>query len=477
MAKQLPFGKKSRQSMKKEFDELTQSYIEVEDADGIQKIKTVNANEEDKKNVEEIIKSEKVNRLNKKRIIICFAVVVLVFMIIRIVPSAKEKDADAEKSQVSEVLAPDFGNYADRAYQETSIVSEQAYETSSIPPYEETSIYEQTQAYQSYQSEENYQSSEPYQSPQAATPQSRTRETTSAARNAPIAAGISWLTNSQVQGTQNNPLSALDGLLSSNNTGMSADQYMSSRLSSLNSATTGYGQPTGTNEPNTYEVQNMQGNKQDFYTTNKDSMITGDLLAPNTIWEGTSIPAILITGINTDMPGQIKAMTTENIYDSQTGNVLLIPQGTTLIAEYNSSVSYSQKRVQIAWNTLIRPDGFRLSLGNMTGVDEEGYSGVKGFVNDHLFEYVKAVGIIAAFTAINGEFATTLNLTNNETAQNIMSGTQGVVNDLGTKLIERALDVQPTIRIRSGKNVHIFINKTLSLPPLDTPPVTTKYQR
>lgn len=463
--------------MEQKYDELTDSWIDDPSEDGQETAQEsaqesaqerVQEKPKDKENVDDLIKPEKVTRLNKKLIIIFFAVIVLVFMVIRFIPSANEKSETDEMPLASEIATPDFGNYADRAYQENSIYPEPSYERIedvNVSTYQPTQPYQQTQVYQPTQTYQPQQSS-------------GVADTTTAARNAPIAAGLSWLTVSQNQSAQNNPLAALSGFTNPMNAAMSADEYMNSRLSSLGSvAGLGTSSSGNNNEPNTYEVQNMQGNKQAFYSTNRDNMITGTVLAPDTIWEGTIIPAVLITGINTDMPGQIKAMTTENIYDSQTGSTLLIPQGTTLIAEYNSSVSYSQKRVQIAWNTLIRPDGFRLDLGNMTGVDAQGYAGVKGWVNDHFFEYVKAIGIIAAFSAINGEFASSMNLTDNTSAQNIMSATQGAVNELGTKLIDRALDVQPTISIKNGTTVSIFINKTLALPPLVTPPVTSKYER
>ena len=145
-----------------------------------------------------------------------------------------------------------------------------------------------------------------------------------------------------------------------------------------------------------YNEQNMQDNKQSFYASGRNDEATGGFWI-DTLWNGSIIPGVLITE---SIPtfGDIQARVTENIYDSLTGKKLLIPQGSVLIASYNSSVSFAQKRVQIAWNTLIRPDGYQLSLGNMNGVDAEGYSGTQGKVDEHLFQYVKAAGIISAFT-------------------------------------------------------------------------------
>ena len=186
---------------------------------------------------------------------------------------------------------------------------------------------------------------------------------------------------------------------------------------------------------------------------------------------------MLITGINTDLPGDIQARVTENIYDSLTGTKLLIPQGSILIASYNSSVSFAQERVQIAWNTLIRPDGYQVSLGNMNGVDAQGYSGTKGKVDEHLFQYVKAMGIISAFTLVNGEFAASMKTTQNETAQNLIAANQNVVNQLGAKIIDRTMNIQPTLSVKSGTKINIMLNKNIRLPPIADYPVQSAYKR
>ena len=209
----------------------------------------------------------------------------------------------------------------------------------------------------------------------------------------------------------------------------------------------------------------MQDNKLRFYEKDKSGFVTGHYLPDDSIWIDTVIPAVLLSGISTDLPGQIKAQVTENVYDSKTGTVLLIPQGSILNAEYNSSVSYSQKRVQISWNTLVRPDGYQLNLGNMNGVDTAGFSGVRGWVDDHLFEYLKALGIITAFTAINGEFDNQMKALTNQYAANLLQQNQTVINQLGSKLIDRALDVQPSIFVFSGQKVNVLVNKTITLPP------------
>jgi type IV secretion system protein VirB10 len=165
------------------------------------------------------------------------------------------------------------------------------------------------------------------------------------------------------------------------------------------------------------------------------------------------------------------------VYDSKTGKSLLIPQGTILIASYNSSVSFAQSRVQIVWNTLIRPDGFSVDLGGMNAVDGEGYSGVKGRYSENLFQYAKAMGIVSLFSILNGQVSQTLDAANNTRYQDMIAANQNVVNQLGARIIDKALDIQPTITVKNGAAINVMLNKHLQLPPVDDYEVTAKYVR
>lgn len=259
---------------------------------------------------------------------------------------------------------------------------------------------------------------------------------------------------------------------------MGQDEYTASRLSELgNLSGSGIG---GTNQAtgvNTYQEQNMQSNKQSFYSSGRKEEATGSYIAENTLWTGTIIPGVLITGINTDLPGDVQARVTENIYDSLSRKRILISQGSILIASYNSSIAFAQNRVQIAWNTLIRPDGYQVTLGNMNGVDAQGYSGTQGKVDDHLFQYAKAAGIISAFTTLNGEFAATLAGTTNTSLQNLITANQGVMNQMGANIIERTLNIQPTLIVKSGTKINIMLNKNIRFPPMEEYPVKSVYKR
>ena len=227
---------------------------------------------------------------------------------------------------------------------------------------------------------------------------------------------------------------------------------------------------------NSYDSQNNQSGKENFYTSGKGTSDAGQFLSAFSLFQGTIIPAVLITGINTDLPGDIIARVTSNVYSSQTGQFLLIPQGTLLFASYNSSVSYAQNRVQIAWHTLIRPDGFMMELGNMQGADEQGYAGVRGKVDHHVWAFL---GGLLLTTAVGiGETASKVEtIPQNPYAKSMTDSAYNTTKRLTDKIIDRALDIQPTIMIAPGTSVNILTNANLALPPVEPPAVTRRYIR
>ena len=232
------------------------------------------------------------------------------------------------------------------------------------------------------------------------------------------------------------------------------------------------------NQISDYNSQNDQSGKQAFYDSSYDSGVVsrGQFLGENSIWAGSIIPGILETAINTDLPGNVRARVTQNIYDSKTGRNLLIPQGTLLIARYNSSISYAQRRVQIVWDTLIRPDGFQLNLQGAPGVDRAGMSGQDARYSENWFEYLKAAGIIALFTLANANITeTAAQYADNDTAANITAANSQVVNQLGQNIISRALNIQPTLTVNNGTLINIMLNSTLYLPPVDRFRINQKY--
>lgn len=225
------------------------------------------------------------------------------------------------------------------------------------------------------------------------------------------------------------------------------------------------------------QAAKSQADKENFYNNAKTTVGQGQYLSPYSLWDGTVITGALETGINTDNPGQVIARVTENVYSSYDSSYLLIPAGTLLFADYNSNVSYGQKRVQIAWKLLIRPDGYRLELGNMNGVDAQGYSGTKGYVSNHPFETLKALGLVAMFSIIQTEVNSTIKNQNNEYIQNSLTDVYTEASKLGHNIVERALEIKPTIKIKQGEEIKIITNAPLELPPVKVNQVNRTYVR
>ncbi len=139
---------------------------------------------------------------------------------------------------------------------------------------------------------------------------------------------------------------------------------------------------------NEYMAQNMQKEKKIFIENSKtgnfyNPFTEANPISPYEVMAGTMIPAILVTGINSDLPSESVAVVREDVYDTVTGNVLLIPKGTRVIGEYDSGISYGQDRLLIVWKRLIFPNGKYIGLSNMNGVDLSGYAGFSGKVNNH----------------------------------------------------------------------------------------------
>jgi len=187
--------------------------------------------------------------------------------------------------------------------------------------------------------------------------------------------------------------------------------------------------------------------------------------SPYEVKAGSVIPTVLITGINSDLPGQIVAQVRENVYDTVTGNYLLIPQGSRLLAAYDSMVAWGQQRVLVCWNRLIRPDGSSITLDCMPGVDLAGYAGFSDEVDNHWWRIIggAAVSSLLAATAQRSEG----NVTGYQPSlpQAWASGTAAGINEAGQQLTAKNLQLQPTITVRPGFSVNVLVTKDVVIPP------------
>ena len=184
--------------------------------------------------------------------------------------------------------------------------------------------------------------------------------------------------------------------------------------------------------------------------------------SPYILQAGSVIPAALITGIRSDLPGQVTAQVTENVYDSPTGQYLLIPQGSKLIGEYNSEVAFAQSRVQLVWTRLILPDGRSIVLENQPGADTQGYSGLQDGVDNHWGSLFEAA-LLSTFLSVGAEAGTSNQ--ENSLVQAIRSGASDSINQTGQEIVERELNIQPTLTIRPGFPVRVIVNRDLVLAP------------
>lgn len=183
--------------------------------------------------------------------------------------------------------------------------------------------------------------------------------------------------------------------------------------------------------------------------------------SPNILQAGAVISAALITGIRSDLPGQITAQVTENIYDSPTGRILLVPQGTRVIGQYDNNVQFGQSRVLLVWNRLIFPNGRSIVLDRQPGADAEGYAGLQDGVDYHWWDFAKAAGL-STLLGVGAELAVD---NDDRLIQAIRNGGQDTINDAGQQIIRRQLNVAPTLTIRPGFPVRVIVTRDLVLEP------------
>ena len=180
---------------------------------------------------------------------------------------------------------------------------------------------------------------------------------------------------------------------------------------------------------------------------------------------GTIIPALFLTGINSDLPGMLIAQVSQPVYDSPTGRTILIPQGTRLIGAYDSRVTYGQSRVLLVWTRMIFPDGASIALQGMPGVDMGGYAGVHDLVDNHWGEIIGAIFLSSVLSTASVESQGNVSALNTSPSQLAAQGAAQGVNQAGSKIVQRQLSIQPTLIIRPGQQVDVMVDKDIQLPP------------
>jgi len=184
--------------------------------------------------------------------------------------------------------------------------------------------------------------------------------------------------------------------------------------------------------------------------------------SPWTVTAGTVIPASLLTGLDSDLPGTVIAQVTENVRDSATGRTILIPQGARLIGTYESASAYGQRRAFLVWSRIVLPDGSSVALDHMPAADASGYAGVSDRVDSHSWRLLKG---IALSTLLGVGTQLGLGGGGSELVRAIRESGERNAGDSGDMITSRNLDVKPTIRVRPGWPVQAIVNKDLVLQP------------
>jgi type IV secretion system protein TrbI len=217
--------------------------------------------------------------------------------------------------------------------------------------------------------------------------------------------------------------------------------------------------------------QNNQARKSEFFANgggDDKEYLSKPLRKPASAFEvkaGAVIPAVLITGINSDLPGNVLAMVKENVYDTATGEYLLIPQGTRVIGKYDSMVSYGQKRVQVSWQRMVLPDGSSILLENMPGVDLAGNAGYKDKTDNHFDRLIGGV-VLSSLLSVGVTVSQGTNSSQDMTTQQRMAANVGdEISSAGKQITRKNLDIQPTLQIRAGYSVNILVNKDMIVKP------------
>lgn len=216
---------------------------------------------------------------------------------------------------------------------------------------------------------------------------------------------------------------------------------------------------------------NGQAAKEDFFNADlkKLGYLPNKVVAPTSAYElkrGSVIPATLITGINSDLPGRITAQVSQNVYDSATGHHLLIPQGAKLLGRYDAKISFGQSRVLVVWTDIIFPNGSTLQIGGMAGTDAEGYGGFNDQVDNHYFQVFGSAIMIAAIGAgidmsMPASSPYGYQQTPTDAARNSFAESFGRVAE---QTISKNMNVQPTLEIRPGYVFNVLVDQDMVFP-------------
>ena len=184
-------------------------------------------------------------------------------------------------------------------------------------------------------------------------------------------------------------------------------------------------------------------------------------ISPYQVMAGTIIPASLVTGLNSDLPGQVIAQVTEHVYDTPTGQHLLIRTGSKLLGRYDSVIAYGQSRALVVWLRIIMPDGTSITIDNLPAVDMSGYAGLEDRVDHHSWQLFKAA-ILSSVLSVSSEIGRDRD---DDILNALRDGGQQTIDQAGQQIVTQRLQVQPTLKIRPGWRLRVIVNKDIVLQP------------
>jgi type IV secretion system protein VirB10 len=222
------------------------------------------------------------------------------------------------------------------------------------------------------------------------------------------------------------------------------------------------------------DARSSQAQNKAFLANQERKALSGYLdaaaqppISNHELFAGAVIPAVMLTGIDSDLPGTITAQVRQTVYDSLNPAVALIPQGTRIIGEYSSDVAYGQSRVLVAWNRVIFPNGAMMDLKGMSGTDGEGKAGFHDQVDNH---YMRIFGsaVLMSMLGVGAQLSQPQNagaLNTPSASQQAASALAQQMDNVGTNLLNKNLSIQPTLTIRPGYAFNVLVNRTMILPP------------
>lgn len=217
----------------------------------------------------------------------------------------------------------------------------------------------------------------------------------------------------------------------------------------------------------TPEIKSDPDRKRAFLDQASDRQTVSDArlidpASPYLLLTGSVVPAALITGIRSDIPGQVLAQVTQDVRDSLTGEYLLIPKGSRLIGQYDNAISFGQSRLLLTWSRLVLPNGKSLILDKLSAADARGFAGLQDKTDYHWASIVNAAAV-STLLAMGAEAGDPQS--DSALIQAVRNGAADSVNRTGQQIVERQLNIQPTLTIRPGLPVRVILSRDLVLEP------------